>query len=86
LGLLGVPVSQVWWRRIWPPEAATDYAGRTGYLAARAVRALAFLLIFLPLTAPVSAPWNLACQVRDAIMTPVRWWRRLFGRREAAAG
>ena len=38
LGLFGVPVSRAWWRRIWPPEAATEYAGRAGYLAARTVR------------------------------------------------
>ena len=38
LGLFGVPISRAWWRRLWPPEAATEYAGRAGYLAARTVR------------------------------------------------
>ena len=32
LGLFGVPISRAWWRRLWPPEAATEYAGRAGYL------------------------------------------------------
>jgi len=84
LGLFGVPVSRAWWRRIWPPEAASEYAGRAGYLAARAVRALAFLLLFLPVTAPVSAPYNLARQVYEAVTAPLRWWRRLTGGRAAA--
>ena len=85
LGLFGVPVSRAWWRRIWPPEAATEYAGRAGYLAARTVRALAFLLLFLPVTAPVSAPYNLARQIYEVAMTPVRWWRWLTTRRTATA-
>jgi hypothetical protein len=83
LGLFGVPVSRAWWRRLWPPEAASEYAGRAGYLAARAVRALAFLLLFLPVTAPVSAPYNLARQVYEAVTAPLRWWRRLTGGRAA---
>ena len=63
LGLIGVPVSRAWWSRIWPPEVPTEYAGRTGYWAARAVRALAFWVVFLPLTAVVAAPHNLATQI-----------------------
>ena len=41
-GLFGVPVSRLWWQTIWPPEVADEYAGRIGYWAARAVRALAY--------------------------------------------
>ena len=85
LGLFGVPVSRAWWRRIWPPEAATEYAGRPGYVAARTVRTLAFLVLFLPLTAPVSAPYNLARQVWEVATTPLRWWRWLRGRRVPAS-
>jgi hypothetical protein len=85
LGLLGVPVSLAWWRRLWPPEVASDYAGRTGYIAARTIRTLVFLVVFLPLTAPVSAPYNLIRQVYEAVMAPVRWWRWLMGRPATAA-
>jgi hypothetical protein len=88
LGLLGVPVSRLWWRRVWPPEEAGDYAGHTGYWAARATRGAAFALVFLPLTAPVSAPYNLGRQVREAIAAPLLLWRRLSGpaaRRGAAS-
>jgi len=49
LGLLGLPVALRWWRRIWPPEARDDYAGSAGFVAARVVRWLTFLVLFLPL-------------------------------------
>jgi len=76
LGLLGVPVARVWWQRVWPPEQADDYAGLTGYWAARAVRGLAFGLLFVPLTAPVSMPYSLGRQIREAVTAPARLWRR----------
>ena len=83
LGLFGVPISRAWWRRLWPPETASDYAGATGYWAARIVRGGAFLLLFLPLTGPVSAPLALARQAWDVVTLPARLWRRLT-RREPA--
>ena len=85
VGLFGVPLSRGWWSRIWPPEVATEYAGRTGYWAARAVRSLAYALIFLPLTALLAAPSNLAAQIWDGITAPARWWRRMFGSRAGRA-
>ena len=85
LGLFGVPISRAWWRRLWPPEAAAEYAGRAGYWAARVVRGGAFLLFFLPLTAPVTAPLNLGRQVWEAVTAPARLWRRLTGRQAAPA-
>jgi hypothetical protein len=80
LGLLGVPVSRLWWQRLWPPEDAGDYAGHTGYWAARATRGAAFALVFLPLTALVSAPCSLGRQVREAVTAPLHLWRRVRGR------
>jgi hypothetical protein len=80
VGLLGVPASRTWWQRLWPPESADEYAGRAGYWAACATRALAYALVFLPATAVVAAPYNLAGQVRDAATAPARTWRRLTGR------
>src|SRR5581483_7832166 len=56
LGLLGLPVSRAWWQLLWPRESAAEYALRSGYWAARIVRGGAFLLLFLPLTAPATAP------------------------------
>jgi hypothetical protein len=85
LGLLGVPVSRVWWQRMWPPEQTDDYAGQTGYWAARAIRGLAFTLVFVPVTAVVSAPFSLGRQVRDAVTVTARLWRRRTGPAEESA-
>jgi len=88
LGLIGMPVARTWWARFWPPEVAAEYAGRSGYWAACAVRGLAFLVLFLPVTAAAAAPYNLARQIGEAVQVLVRGWRRLGGRgakREAGA-
>ena len=80
-GLLGVPRSRLWWQRLWPHENAAEYAGRGGYWAARLLREGAFVVLFLPLTAPISAPLNLGRQVWDTLTAPIRGWRWLVGRR-----
>ena len=85
LGLVGAPASRPWWRRLWPPEAAAEYAGRVGYLAARAVRGLCFLLVFLPLSACLSVPLILARNVSGAAAAS-RGLLRWRTRRSAAAG
>src|SRR5262249_39008688 len=85
VGLCGLSISRAWWRRLWPPEAAFDSAGRTGYCAARAVRGAAFLLLFLPVTALVAAPVNLLHHVWDAASAPARLWRRLTARKGVVA-
>jgi hypothetical protein len=86
VGFLGVPLARVWWAHLWPPEDPAEYAGRTGYWAARLIRDSVFVAVFLPLTALLSAPINLGRQVWDAILAPVRAWRWLTrGKRRAAA-
>jgi hypothetical protein len=47
-GLLAFPIGCMWWRWIWPPEVEADYHSRIGFLLARLTRALALVLIFLP--------------------------------------
>jgi hypothetical protein len=84
IGLIGTPLSRAWWIEIWPPERRADYVGGCGYLAARAVRGLVFSLIFVPLTALVAAPLNLARQMGDAATAPARAWRALTRRKAAA--
>ncbi len=85
VGLVGFPAAREWWRRIWPPEVRTEYAGESGYWAARVVRGAVFLLVFLPLTAPIAAPWTIVRQVIDTVMAPVRLWRWLTGPRAASS-
>jgi hypothetical protein len=75
LGLLGMPVARAWWSLIWPPESASEYAGRGGYWAACAVRGLAFLLLFMPMVAAAAAPYNLARQILEGVRAPGRTWR-----------
>ena len=58
-GLIGLPVALRWWRGIWPAEARSDYAGSGGYQAARAVRWLIFVLLFLPIAGLPAALWGL---------------------------
>jgi hypothetical protein len=60
LGLLGAAVAWQWWTRVWPSETPADYTGTIGFQAARAVRGLIFVTLFLPLVAPVSAAVQLS--------------------------
>jgi hypothetical protein len=79
LGLLGAPLARAWWEEVWPREDPAEYAGRSGYWAARLVRDSLFVLLFLPLTAAFSGPLNLGRQIRDALLAPIRAWRWLRG-------
>src|SRR5262245_2047747 len=85
IGFLGAPLARVWWAHLWPPEDPAEYAGRTGYWAACLIRDSLFVAVFLPLTAALSAPINLGRQVWDAVLAPVRAWRRLTGRNRRRA-
>jgi hypothetical protein len=85
-GLVGAPASRPWWRRLWPPEAAAEYSGRPGYFAARTIRGLAFLLVFLPLSACLSLPLVLARSVSGAAVACRRLLRSGTRRRAAAGG
>ena len=56
IGLGGLGVAREWWQRIWPLEARADYARRAGYWSARVLRGAAFIFLFIPLVAVISAP------------------------------
>ncbi len=79
LGLIGMSAAGPWWRRIWPLEERSEYAGRLGYWAARTLRGTLFLLVFLPLVSPVSAPiaavrwvWSWVVAIYALITYPLR--------------
>jgi hypothetical protein len=55
LGLLASPVARRWWGHVWPEEQRAEYAAAHGHAAARAMRAAAYLLLFLPLAAVPAA-------------------------------
>ncbi|MDP1911104.1 MAG: hypothetical protein Q8K85_22625, partial [Hyphomicrobium sp.] len=71
-GVLSLPVSLGWWSRLWPQENRAEYAGRIGFYAARAVRWLAFIMIFLPVAGIPAFAWTCLLTLRDAITAPFR--------------
>jgi hypothetical protein len=74
-GLFGWEFSLSWWARVWPPEDRAEYRGAIGYHAARFVRLLALLFVFLPLVGlPAIVAAGLATLWRT-VTAPVRWWR-----------
>lgn len=68
-GLAGWRTARVWWRRIWPLEKPADYAGSAGWIAARALRFAAFLVLFLPLA---GLPAFISALVRAISKRPAR--------------
>lgn len=57
-GLFALPVALRWWRRIWPNEVRGDYAGQAGYEAARWIRWLLFVVLFLPIAGAPAMAWG----------------------------
>lgn len=72
-GLAGWEFSSAWWRRIWPPELREDYGMAAGYHAARVVRFLAFLLLFVPIVGFPAILATVAVQLWRTITAPFRW-------------
>jgi hypothetical protein len=79
LGVIGINVAQGWWQRIWPLEEPGDYPRRVGYWAARFVRGTIYILLFLPLVSPISAPmvalqwiWRMMTGAYSVVMYPFR--------------
>ena len=74
LGILGAPISWSWWGRLWPDEKASDYPKTTGLYAARAVRAIVYAGVFMPLAALAAAIAMIGVGVKQALkyFSPVR--------------
>lgn len=90
LGLVGISYGRRWFARIWPAEERAEYAGAFGYRAARAVRGLAFVLVFLPLVGlPAALLAVLVGTVRQAwsvLAAPLRALGWLFRKLGPARG
>ena len=71
-GLIGLPAARRWWLRLWPPEQRAEYAGAVGYQAARIVKLLVFVLLFLPLVGLPAAVWHTIRQTADLLAWPFR--------------
>lgn len=48
-GAFGWPVVRTWGRRLWPEEARTEYGSAIGWQAARGVRGVLLIGVFMPL-------------------------------------
>lgn len=79
-GVIGLAVARRWWRRVWPPEERSEYSGRVGYWAARAVRTLAFIFIFLPLVGFPAVMWTGILSIWSILTAPFRGRAWLRGR------
>lgn len=84
IGLGGLGVAREWWQRLWPMEVRSEYARRSGYWAARAVRGTLFLLVFMPLVAVLSAPIGFIRGIWRALVTAATILAYPFTRRRAA--
>ncbi len=67
LALPGLGILRQWWTGVWPPEARGDYGGGFGWMAARAVRGLAFVAVFMPLLGLSATLWQLATLAGAAV-------------------
>ena len=78
LGLVSWPVTRGWWRRLWPAEARAEYGNGFGYGAARALREVAFAVLFLPFVGAIGLIVLLAKQGLAVLTAPFRLLRRHF--------
>jgi hypothetical protein len=86
MGLMGLTVARDWWLRLWPAERRQEYRAAVGYHAARLVRLVLFVLVFMPLIGAPALIWSIVLQIWAWLTLPVRGWRWLTRRRSAAAG
>lgn len=76
LGLAAWPTAARWWARIWPAEDAGEYGSGTGYWAARGIRAVIFVALFVPLVAVVAFPFQVIVSLAGTWLLVVRRMRR----------
>ncbi len=76
LGVLGLPVANRWWQRIWPPEKREEYRTPAALWSAMAVRRVLFVALFLPI-AGLPAFWlQLGYLARRTVLLPYKWFAR----------
>lgn len=83
MGVIGFGFARYWWDAIWPKENRAEYGGGFGYWAARTIRWVVFIAIFLPLVGPFAMMAWFGEQVFSWLMMPVRAVKWLLGYRSA---
>lgn len=90
LGLIGHAYVFSWFSRLWPAEVRSEYASNGGYQAARLVRFLVLLLLFLPLVGIPAGIWamlvGMAQQLWQVVTAPFRLIRWLAGKLRFGTG
>ena len=81
MGLFAFSIAHGWFSRIWPPEVREEYRGNFGYLAAKSVRWIVFIMVFLPVVGPVALLAWFALRVIQLVTWPFRALGRLVGPR-----
>jgi len=79
-GLLAYQISWPWWSKIWPPESRGEYGVALGYHAARLIRGLAYVFIFLTLTGLFAFCWLMLLNLWEAVLLPFRWMGWAWGK------
>ncbi len=82
-GLLGLGVARDWWSRVWKKETRGDYSNAAGYYAARVVKFLVFVLIFLPIVGLPAFLVGVLGQAVAIVSAPFRFAKWLFSRKQA---
>lgn len=78
-GVIGLGVARAWWVSLWPRELRSEHTSLVGYQAARVVRWLAFLLVFLPVVGIPALVVSLALKVWAFVTWPFYFFGRLLG-------
>lgn len=79
LGIAGLSYARAMWSWLWPAEFAGEYAGRIGYWAARVIRGLLFVFVFLPLVGYPVGLWAILKGLYDQVVFIILLPFRLFG-------
>lgn len=82
-GLMGLGVAREWWTYVWKKETRGDYTNAAGYYAARVVKFLIFVLIFLPIVGLPAFIVGVFWQFFAIVSAPFRFAKWLFTRKQA---
>jgi len=84
IGLMGLGVARSWWAYVWKPEVRQDYTNALGFHAARVVKFLVFMLVFLPVVGIPAFVAGIAMQAYAILTAPFRFVGWLFSRARAS--
>ena len=84
--LIGIGYARGWWHRVWRPEIRAEYGSVFGYWAARAVKLVAFLFVFLPIVAIPAFLMSVLDQILGLLLLPVRAVQWVAARLRRAPG